>query len=114
MYSIDTETEKRQCVINLPWQGHRKATTRTHMMKLGKISPLAFSRMKQRGISIDALNHLLAHGQIERQFDGAQVVYLDNPDPDPVWRGSPKPRLYAVVDAAGEVLTVEKRVRPRG
>ena len=51
------------------------------MMKLGKISPLAFSRMKQRGISIDALNHLLAHRQVEKQFDGAQVVYLDSPAP---------------------------------
>jgi hypothetical protein len=84
------------------------------MMKLGKISPLAFSRMRQRGISIDALNDLLAHGQVEKQFDGARVVYLDSPSPSPNWDGGPKPRLYAVVDAAGEVLTVEKRVRPRG
>ncbi len=83
------------------------------MMKLGKISPLAFSRMKQRGISIDALNDLLIHGQVEKQFDGAQVVYLDSPTPSPTWGGVPKPRLYAVVDAAGEVLTVEKRVRFR-
>ena len=83
------------------------------MMKLGKISPLAFSHMKQRGISIDALNDLLTHGQVERQFDGAQVVYLDSPTPGPSWSGRPAPRLYAVVDAAGEVLTVEKRVRLR-
>ena len=83
-------------------------------MKLGKISPLAFSRMKQRGISVDALNDLLAHGQVETQLDGAQVVYLDTPTPGPAWRGRPEPRLYAVVDAAGEVLTVEKRVRLRG
>jgi hypothetical protein len=83
------------------------------MMKLGKISSLAFSRMKQRGISIDALHHLLAHGQVEKHFDGGQVVYLDNPDSGPVWRGRPQPRLYAVMDAAGEVLTVEKRVRLR-
>ena len=84
------------------------------MMKLGKISPLAFSRMKQRGISIAALNDLLAHGQVEKQFDGAQVVYLDSPAPGPAWAGRPAPRLYAVVDAAGEVLTVERRVRLRG
>ncbi len=84
------------------------------MMKLGKISPLAFSRMKQRGISIDALHHLLAHGQVEKQFDGARVVYLDSLSPGPAWAGSPRPRLYAVLDAAGEVLTVEKRVRLRG
>lgn len=84
------------------------------MMKLGKISPLAFSHMKQRGISIDALNQLLAHGQVEKHFDGGQLVYLDSPDPGPALRGHPKPRLYAVVDAAGEVLTVEKRVRLRG
>ena len=84
------------------------------MMKLGKISSLAFSRMKQRGISIDALNDLLAHGQVEKQFDGGQVVYLDSPTPSPTWGSSPKPRLYAVMDAAGDVLTVENRVRLRG
>jgi hypothetical protein len=83
------------------------------MMKLGKISPLAFSRMKQRGLSIDALNDLLARGQAEPQPDGAQVIYLDTPSPRPSWSGRPEPRLYAVVDAAGEVLTVEKRVRLR-
>jgi len=83
------------------------------MMKLGKISPLAFSRMKQRGISIAALNDLLARGQVEKQFDGARVVYLDSPAPAPSWAGRPQPRLYAVVDAAGEVLTVERRVRLR-
>jgi hypothetical protein len=91
-----------------------RANRRNPMMKLGKISPLAFSRMKQRGISIDALHHLLEHGQVEKQFDGARVIYLDSPTPGPVWAGSAKPRLYAVVDAAGEVLTVEKRVRLRG
>ncbi|MHB1084910.1 MAG: hypothetical protein ACYCZA_08720 [Thiobacillus sp.] len=84
------------------------------MMKLGKISALAFSRMKQRGISIAALNDLLTHGQVEQHFDGGQLVYLDSPEPGPLWRGRPKPRLYAVLDAAGEVLTVEKRVRLRG
>ena len=84
------------------------------MMKLGKISPLAFSRMKQRGISIAALNDLLARGQVEQQLDGAQVIYLDTPTPGPSWAGRPQPRLYAVVDAAGDVLTVEKRVRLRG
>ena len=84
------------------------------MMKLGKISSLAFSHMKRRGISIDALNDLLANGQVEKQFDGAQVVYLDSPAPGPTWGSSPKPRLYAVVDAAGDVLTVERRVRLRG
>jgi hypothetical protein len=84
------------------------------MTKLGKISPLAFSHMKRRGISIDALNHLLAHGQAEKQLDGGQVIYLDSPLPAPNWAGRPQPRLYAVVDAAGEVLTVEKRVRLRG
>ncbi len=84
------------------------------MMKLGKISPLAFSRMRQRGISIAALNDLLARGQVERQADGAQVIYLDSPAPDPSRVSRPAPRLYAVLDAAGEVLTVERRVRLRG
>ncbi|MHB8981183.1 hypothetical protein [Thiobacillus sp.] len=83
------------------------------MMKLGKISPLAFSRMKQRGISIAALNELLARGQVEKQFDGAQVVYLDSPTPGPSWAARPQPRLYAVIDASGDVLTVERRVRLR-
>lgn len=83
------------------------------MMKLGKISPLAFSRMRQRGISIAALNDLLARGQVERQADGAQVIYLDNPAPGPSRVSRPVPRLYAVLDAAGEVLTVERRVRLR-
>lgn len=83
------------------------------MMKLGKISPLAFSRMKRCGISIDALDELLARGQVERQAGGAQVVYLDTPAPSPAWAGRPVPRLYAVLDAAGEVLTVERRVRLR-
>lgn len=84
------------------------------MMKLGKISPLAFSRMKQRGISIAALNDLLARGQVEQHPDGAQVIYLDTPAPGPGRVSRPQPRLYAVVDAAGEVLTVERRVRLRG
>lgn len=84
------------------------------MMKLGKISPLAFSRMRQRGISLDALSDLLAHGQVEKQLDGAQLVYLAPPAPGPGRVSRPTPRLYAVVDAAGEVLTVEKRVRLRG
>jgi len=54
------------------------------MMKLGKISPLAFSRMKQRGISIDALNDLLAHGQVEKQFDGGRWC---------TWTAHPQPNL---------------------
>ena len=80
-------------------------------MKLGKISPLAFSRMKQRGISIAALAHLISHGQVERQFDGARVVYLDAPASAAARAGRPQPRLYALLDASGDVLTVEKRVR---
>ncbi|MBT9590868.1 MAG: hypothetical protein IV089_08180 [Thiobacillus sp.] len=83
------------------------------MMKLGKISALALSHMKQRGISIAALNDLITHGQVEKQFDGAQLVYLDSPASTPSWAGRPQPRLYAVMDATGEVLTVEKRVRLR-
>ncbi len=83
------------------------------MMKLGKISALAMSHMKQRGISIAALNDLITRGQVERQFDGAQIVYLDSPAAPPSWAGRPQPRLYAVMDAAGEVLTVERRVRLR-
>jgi len=83
-------------------------------MKLGKISTLAFNRMKKRGISLDTLQHLLANGHVERQYDGARLVYLDSTLPRPTRDGSPKRVLYAVVDAAGEVLTVEKRVRLGG
>ena len=80
-------------------------------MELGKISTLAFNRMKQRGISLETLQHLLAHGHVESQHDGARLVYLDSILPRPIREGSPRRMLYAVVDAAGEVLTVEKRVR---
>lgn len=83
------------------------------IVKLGKISALALSHMKRRGISIAALDDLIARGQVETQFDGAQIVYLDTPSPVPAWSGRPQPRLYAVMDAAGEVLTLEKRVRRR-
>ena len=82
-------------------------------MKLGKISSLALSHMKQRGITIAALDDLITHGQVEKQFDGAQVVYLDSPAPGPSWAGRPQPRLYAVMDAAGDVLSLERRVRLR-
>jgi hypothetical protein len=84
------------------------------MMKLGKISPFALTRMKQRGISIATLDHLLAQGQVEKQPDGARVVYLDSPAAGALRHDGAKPRLYAVVDAAGEVLTVERRVRAAG
>lgn len=80
-------------------------------MKLGKITTLAFSRMRKRGITLDALQHLLTHGQVERQFDGARLVYMVNTLPRPIREGSPRRMLYAVLDAEGEVLTVDKRVR---
>src|SRR3569832_1279625 len=83
------------------------------MMKLGKISSLAFSHMKRRGNTNNTHNDQHTNRQIEKQFDGAQGIYLDSPTPGPSWAGRPTPRLYAVVDAAGEVLTVEKRVRIR-
>lgn len=83
-------------------------------MKIGKISTFAFSRMKQRGITLDALQHLLSHGHTEMQCDGVRLVYLDCIPPRPVRDGHPKRTLYAVLDAAGEVLMVEKRVRLRG
>ena len=84
------------------------------MMELGKISTLAFSRMKQRGITLDTLRHLLAHGNVEKKPDGARLVYLECVQPRPARDGSPKRTLYAVLDAAGEVLTVDKRVRLGG
>lgn len=83
-------------------------------MTLGKINALDSYRVKKRGVSLDTLQHLLAHGHVERQYDGARLVYLDSTLPRPTRDGSAKRMLYAVVDAAGEVLTVEKRVRLRG
>lgn len=83
-------------------------------MKLGKISTLAMARMKQRGISLATLRYLLAHGHVEKKCDGARLVYLDCAPPRPARPGgnsSPARTLYALVDAAGEVLTVERRVR---
>lgn len=80
-------------------------------MELGRISTLAFSRMKQRGISLATLRHLLAHGIVEKKPDGARLVYLDCTLPRPAPSDKPKRTLYAVLDATGEVLTVEKRVR---
>lgn len=74
-------------------------------MKLGKISTLAIARMKQRGISLATLRYLLAHGRVERKFDGARLVYLDC-EPNSGGR-----KLYALLDASGEVITVERRVR---
>jgi len=40
--------------------------------------------------------------------------HFGNICPGPAWGSSPKLRLYAVVDAAGVVLTVEKWVRLMG
>lgn len=80
-------------------------------MELGKISTLAFKRMKQRGITLATLRHLLAHGNVERKPDGARLVYLNSYLPRLARDGKPRRTLYAVLDAAGEVLTVEKRVR---
>lgn len=74
-------------------------------MKLGKISTLAMTRMKQRGISLATLRYLLAHGRVERKIDGARLVYMDC---EPSGGGR---KLYALLDAAGEVITVERRVR---
>ena len=77
-------------------------------MKLGRISTLAMMRMRQRGISLATLRYLLAHGRVEKKFDGARLVYMDC---EPSSGGR---KLYALLDAAGEVLTVERRVRREG
>ena len=77
-------------------------------MKLGKISTHAMARMKQRGISLATLRYLLAYGRVEKKCDGARLVYLDCDTPGSAARGR---KLYALLDAAGEVITVERRVR---
>ena len=74
-------------------------------MKLGKISTLALARMKQRGISLATLRYLLTYGRVEKKCDGAKLVYLEC---EPRSGGR---TLYALLDAAGEVITVERRVR---
>lgn len=81
-------------------------------MKLGKISTLAMARMKQRGISLATLRYLLAHGRVEKKHDGARLVYLDC-DAAILRRAHPfgGRTLYALLDPAGEVITVERRVR---
>jgi hypothetical protein len=80
-------------------------------MKLGRITTHAMARMKQRGISLATLQHLLAHGLVERKCDGARLVYLECASPRPPRNGAANRTLYALVDSAGEVITVERRVR---
>lgn len=81
-------------------------------MKLGKISTLAMARMKHRGISLATLRYLLAYGRVERKCDGARLVYLDS---DAAVESGMHPHggrtLYALLDAEGEVITVERRMR---
>lgn len=78
-------------------------------MKLGRISSLALNRMKRRGISLATLRYLLAHGRVERKVDGARLVYMDWACTAP--GGAPNGTLYAVLDATGEVIMVDRRVR---
>jgi hypothetical protein len=81
-------------------------------MKFNKISPYAKVRMRHRGISMGTLVHLLDHGQVENKSDGTQLVHLENDSPSPIQAKRREPRtLYALVDPAGEVITVEFRVR---
>lgn len=44
---------------------------------------------------------------VEKKPDGARLVYLNCNFPRPTRDGSPRRTLYAVLDASGEVLTVE-------
>ena len=80
-------------------------------MKLGTISTHAMARMKRRGISLATLRYLLAHGRVERKGDGARLVYLEHTSPGLPRMGAPSRTLYALVDRAGDVITVERRVR---
>lgn len=80
-------------------------------MELGMISPLAYRRMRRHGISLDALRHLLRHGQVEKRLDGARLVYLACSLSGATRPEAPTRTLYAILDPAGEVLTVERRVR---
>lgn len=82
-------------------------------MELNTISPYAKARMKCRGISINALEHLLAHGRVEALADGVRLVclasgqYQLNPNRIPAGLRT----LYALVDQTGDVITVDHRVR---
>lgn len=81
-------------------------------MKLGRISSLALNRMKRRGIPLATLRYLLAHGRVERKQDGARLVYMEefpHPAGPRLWG-----TLYAVLDATGEVILVDRRIRREG
>jgi len=80
-------------------------------MKLGTISTHAIARMKQRGISLATLRYLLAHGRVERKIDGVHLIYLESAPLCATRTDAPKRTLYALVDSAGDVITVERRVR---
>lgn len=80
-------------------------------MKLGLISSHARTRMKQRGMSENLLQTLLAHGRVEHDHHGGKIVYFDHQ----AQHGAAWPErcldAYAVLDRHGEVITVGQRFR---
>jgi hypothetical protein len=80
----------------------------------------ARARMQQRGIAPDALEHLLAFGREAHDHRGAVLVYFDKAARRRLAREAGEEarsllprvrRLYAVLSAHGEVVTVGHRYR---
>ncbi|MDA8382528.1 MAG: hypothetical protein M0037_05590 [Betaproteobacteria bacterium] len=80
-------------------------------MQWNTVSPYAKVRMKRKGITLDALRHLLAHGEIQPLGDGVRLVCLCTPAPAPLRHPARRGTLYALVDAGGDVIAVDHRVR---
>jgi hypothetical protein len=73
-------------------------------MKLGRISSHARIKMKRQGMSEAALEGLLENGRVEYDGVGGRIVYLD-PAPTGL-RARTERHAYAVLDGAGEVITI--------
>ena len=80
----------------------------------------AQQRMQQRGISLKAVNYLLAYGRVSHDHHGGRVVWLDKrsrarleaEEGQRVLRGMDKClNAYVVTDTDGTVVTVGHRYR---
>ena len=80
----------------------------------------AQQRMQQRGISLKAVNYLLAYGRVSHDHQGGRVIWLDKrsrerleaEEGNRVLRGMDKClNAYVVTDTDGTVVTVGHRYR---
>ncbi len=78
----------------------------------------ASTRLRQRGIALDALDDLLAYGTVQFDHHGARIFYLDKRGRRHIERDCGKAgarkaeslrNLYAVVAPDGAVITVGHR-----